>query len=323
MFEKAPLASIFVTFFAVGAASGALAAEPPYERIVGGDVEIAVDRALGDVLVIDGRIEIQGVVRGHLYAVDSEVVVRRTAVVLGSVTLTGGALHLEDGAVLPAKVDLYAAKLFGPRGEHADPKTPTVIAGGATTVALRATTVSTVSVALTKSILPFERVVPEDGRDIAQLRSWEPGLGLELGHFVEGAPELSIAGVKLPLKRAGVAGSFQRGYHGARGRALVTGVDLVDDAEAVKLFDKIVATAATDTRLSIGTALGHGAHRYFQARGRQIMLWTRGTWVFAVETRLDGENTTPFQDKQFSDQITGSLALGLRPSASQPEGAQR
>lgn len=313
--------------FILTAASPAFAEDPvpPYLAVHGRSAVVPVDKAVGDLLVVDGSVEIRGVVRGHVYAVDAEVVVRSSAVVLKSITLTRGALHLSEGAVLPSAVDLYAAKLFGPRGESANASKPVEVAGGGTLVTLRSTEVSTVSVSLMKSVLPFERFAPPDSMNVEALRGWHPGLGLETKRFIENPDALSIGGItKLTFVSNQVRGAFQRGYEGPRGNVRFTGIQLTDRASAKALWDSIHAAGKpAKVRVSIETALGDGAHWFFEKRRRHVMLWQRGSWVFAVETRLDAKKGTLFQEKQFLDQVLRSLALDLGSRTNLEEGARR
>ena len=317
--------ALLFSLTAISPAYGAEDPTPPYLSIHGRSSLVPVDKAVGDLLVVDGRVEIRGVVRGHVYAVDSEVVVRSSAVVLKSITLTGGALHLSQGAVLPSAVDLYAAELFGPRGESAERGRAVKVAGGATLVTLRATKVSTVSVALMKSVLPFERFSPPDDMSVQELRGWHPGLGLETKRFIEDPKSVSIGGItKLSFVSDQVRGAFQRGYEGARGNARFTGVQLTDAKSAKALYDSIHAAGGpAKVRVSIETALGDGAHWFFEKRRRHVMLWQRGSWVFAVETRLDADKATLFQEKQFLDQVLRSLAHDLGSRTNLREGATR
>lgn len=305
--------------------SAAEAVGPGSLTVVEDKQTIGLERAVGDLLVVDGRVAIEGVVRGDVYAVDSEIVLRPTGIVLGSITLTGGALHLSDGAVLPPLVELRGADFFGPDGERADPKAPVFVGQGATKVVLSPEPVSTSSVALIKAILPFARPVPSDGIEVRDLRGWSPGLGLELGKFVEDPPSLDIGGVsRVSLAHDAVRGSFQRAYRGARGRARVSGVHLARPEAASMLFDQIVgATKALPSGLSIGMNHGDGAHRFFESRGRYVMLWQRGAWLFAIESRLDTDRATAFQQKQFSDQLSRSLASGFSIDPNLQKGARR
>jgi hypothetical protein len=62
----------------------ALGQTPTHVVAQGRDTSVGPDQAVGDVLVIDGRLELAGVVRGYLYAVSSTVVLRSSAVLLSA-----------------------------------------------------------------------------------------------------------------------------------------------------------------------------------------------------------------------------------------------
>src|SRR5262245_46109249 len=175
----------------------ARAGEPelPFVRLIQGKQTIDIDQVVGDLLVIDGRVEIAGVVRGHVYAIDSEVAVTSSGVVLRPITVARGALHLEEGAVLPKTIELVEAEFFGPAGEGVPKSGHLSLDRGATEVTVSPAKLSDASIALMKSTLPFSRFTPRDGMDIGTLRDWHPELGLKLEKFVESPKELVVGGI--------------------------------------------------------------------------------------------------------------------------------
>lgn len=290
------------------------APEAPFRRLVNESGQIGVDEVVGDLLVVGGQVEVAGVVRGHAYAVDAQVLVRSTAVVPTSLTLIRGSLRIEPGAVLPETVELFGAELKGPPGEGLKKGGALNLEGAV--VNLAATEPSTVSVALMKSVLPFSRFVPAPDRTITSLRAWDPGLGLAPARFSEDPKALTLGGVaRLNFVSGRTQGAFQRGYKGARGSVLFSGIK-ADPTEARALYQELVrAFTQAKVSLSVKTALGDGAHWFFRSRGRYVMLWQRGPYVFAVETKLATPNATLFQERQFQDQVLSALSrsLGAQP----------
>ncbi len=307
--------------------SSAWAGEPelPFVRLIHDKRVIDIDQVVGDLLVIDGRVEIAGVVRGHIYAIDSEVAVTSSGVVLRPMTVARGALHLEEGAVLPKSIELIEAELFGPAGESAPASGRLRLADGATEVTVAPTKLSEASLSLMKSTLPFDRFTPPPGMDIAVLREWHPDLGLKLEKFVESPKELVVGGItRLSFVSDKVIGAFQRGYRGARGSVLLTGVMLQDDAAAESLWAEIERVrASVKVSLSVKSDLGPGAHWFYRHRGRCIMLWQSNRWFIAVETRLDDNGASVFQQKQFNEQVLDALARSLDRLSSLPQGVAR
>lgn len=286
------------------------AEEAPFRRYVAVNAVVGVEEVVGDVLVVGGKLDFGGVARGHVYAIDAELSVRSTAVIPTSLTLIRGTLRLEAGAVLPESVELVGAKLISPGGDGLKPVGALNLNGSM--INLSATEPSTVSVALMKSVLPFSRFAPPPDRKIASLRAWDPGLGLKAARFVEDPKELTLGGVaKLNFVSGRTEGAFQRGYKGARGSVLFTGIKAAaPDAQA--LYQELVkAFTQAKVSLSVKTALGDGAHWFFKSRGRYVMLWQRGPYVFAVETKLAAPAATLFQERQFQDQVLGALSLSL------------
>jgi hypothetical protein len=278
-------------------------AAPPYMRVIGGRAVIGVDRAIGDLLAIDGDIEIAGVVRGHVYALDSKVVVRSSAVILKPITINRGSLSIEDGAVLPESISVTQAEVSAKEG---------------TPIAISETKLSTAAVSLMKTMLPFDRFSPPSALGVRGLSTWGPGLGLELKKNIDAPKELTIGGVtKLSFVSGKVRGAFQRGYKGARGTVLLSVVQLEDETAAKALWSEIDRIApSAKVAMSVRTALGDGAHWFFRRKGRHAMLWRQGVWFIAVETKLAEEETTFQQEKQFMDQVLAGLRYGLEAVAS-------
>lgn len=288
---------------------------------------IAVDDEVEDALVVEGRLEVRGVVRGHLYAFDSDVFLRSTAVVLGSVTAIGGAIHLQEGAVLPASVDLEGAEYFGPNSGALRSGGSIRVASGATAVRLRPVSSSTLTSALMRAVLPFDRFAPPADLPVSALEGWSLGLGLEPTRPTEdteaarsdGAsrPEesLVIGGIiRLRVVSDRVQGTLQRGFRGVRGDARVTAIRLSSPKSADELFHRIASTPLEGRpRVSIKSGLGEGQHWFFRSRGRYTMVWQKGPWLLAVESRLagptratDSEATIP-QQQLFNQQVLESL----------------
>jgi hypothetical protein len=287
-------------------AASASAAEPEgapqYLRVLGGHASVGVDRAIGDLLAIDGHVEIAGVVRGHVYALDSEVIVRSTAVILQPMIINRGTLQIEDGAILPESIAVTEAKVTGSDE-----------AKRATAIKISETKLSTAAVSLMKSMLPFDRFSPPEALGVEGLQSWGPGLGLELKKDVDRPHEMVIGGlVRLTFVSEKVKGAFQRGYKGARGTVLLSVVQLKDEEAAKSLWSQVERVApSAKLSLSVRTSLGDGAHWFFRSKGRHALLWRHGAWFISVETKLSADDAKFQQEKQFMDQVLASLKHGL------------
>ena len=205
--------TVLVGVLTLAAGSSAAAADVEHMRTLGSSTSVDVGRALGDVVAVDSYLNVEGVVRGHVFSVDSEILLDKTAVVLGSMTINRGRLTIRPGAVLPKMIYLNDAGFSGPSGQAIDFGQTIKLANGATEVSLDQTVVSTVSVALMKQVLPFDRFVPQSDRTIADLRDWHPGLGLDLRRAVRQPTELTVGGIaRLTFVSDKVQGAFQRGY---------------------------------------------------------------------------------------------------------------
>ncbi|NJK88773.1 MAG: hypothetical protein HC923_04825 [Myxococcales bacterium] len=250
--------------------------------------------------------------RGHLYAIDSDVFVRRSAVVLGSITAIGGSFHVEDGAVLPATVELRGTELYGPDGRRIDAGTLR-LAAGSTTVHLRPVGTSTLSLTLTRAVLPFSRFTPGAERSVADLEAWAPGLGMDAVPVEATRDELVIGGlIRLRVVSDRVLGTLQHGFRGARGKAMLTVLRLDSVESAEELWSRIEATKLEGAnRVSIKSGLGDGNHWFVRSRGRATMIWQRGPWVLAVETQLAESSATLVQQLQFNRQVLASLERRL------------
>ena len=317
--------SLVATLLLHSPASWAGEPELPFVRLLQEKRTIDIDQVVGDLIVVDGRVEIAGVVRGHVYAIDSEVAITSSGVVLRPITVVRGALHLSEGAVLPKSIELIEAEFFGPGGESIPADGRLVLDRGATEVTLAKSKISDASLSLMKSTLPFERFMPPQGMDVSTMREWHPELGLKLEKFVESPKELVVGGItRLSFVSEKVIGAFQRGYRGARGSVQLTGVLLQDGDAAEELWGQIEAVRPNvKVSLSVKSDLGPGAHWFYSYRGRCSMLWQSGRWFLAVETRLDDADASVFQQKQFNEQVLEALARSLASLSSLPQGVAR
>ncbi len=302
----------------------AVAAEVDHLRTVGSTAAVDIDRAVGDVVAVDSRLSVEGVVRGHIYAVDSEVTLHRRSVVLGSVTLHRGRLVVEPGAVLPPLIALNGSVYVGPGAERLRLGDELELEEGSTTLSLKRTHGSTASLELMKRVLPFDRFVPEPQLTLSGLDEWHPGLGLELRRALDQPEELTFGGVAhLTFISGKVRGAFQRGYRGPAGTVLVSAVHLQDEASAEALWNQIEAAAQRNQiRLSAKTGLGAGTHWFFKWRNRYCMMWQRSTWLLAVETRLADRDATLLQQVQFSGRVLRSLKQNLTDHSALSRGVQ-
>lgn len=296
-------------------------AAAPYRVFRSGPSVIGPLEVAGDVVVTGAKLEIAGVVRGHLYAVDSEVVVRSTAVMLRSITMQRGILELEAGAVSPRLVALFGAGLRGAGGAIlSDGEARVELARRGIAATVSATRPSTTSVALIADVLAFERFAPPEGVERAELASWDVGLGLERQRAIEDPEVLVVAGLaRFTFVTDKVKGAFQRGYRGPRGTVLFSAIELADQAAAEALWRELEASIpASRIGDSVRSALGGGAHWYFVHAGRHNLLWREGRWFFAVETHLGAEGVSPAQERQLALLVAGELGSGLEALTSYP-----
>ena len=314
---------VIVSAIALAISSSAQASEVEHVRTVTSSLAVNVDRAVGDLLAVDSFVRIDGVVRGHVFTVDSKVILDARAVVLGSITVNRGSLVVQEGAVLPKTVHLDNAFFVGPGDVSVKPG-QTLDLGDGVNVRLNRTAASTTSVALMKLILPFNRFVPDSSRRVPDLRQWHPGDGLELRRLIEGPREVTVGGIaRLTFVSGKVQGTFQRGYRGERGTVLVTGVHLQDSPTAVALWEQIeTAGERAKPTLSVKTALGDGAHWFFKKRNRYCMIWQKASWILAVEARLSDRQANLFEQVQFVQQVLRSLEQALSQSSAVSRGVQ-
>ena len=300
----------------------AVAGEVEHLRTVSSSVAIDVGRAVGDVVVVDGPLSIDGVVRGHVFAVDSAVELGDHAVVMGSVTVHRGSLTIRPGAALPETIYLHGARFAGPNGEKLRPGQTLKL--GTAEVSVASTAASTASVELMKWVLPFERFVPRAGLTAKDLDGWHPEEGLELRRIVASPRELTVGGIaRLTFVSDKVRGAFQRGYRGPAGTVLITAVQLQDAPTAEALWQQVESAGRrVKLRLSVKTGLGDGAHWFFKRRNRYCMMWQRSSWLFAVETRLSNRDARLFPQAQFSERVLDSLQRQLSQSSALSRGVQ-
>lgn len=287
-----------------------LTAAAPYTVVRGSTAAVGLDEEVGDVLVVGGKLELSGVVRGFVYGVDSDITIGPTAVLQKPLTLHEGVLRVSEGAVLPRSIELAGAELIAP-GERLT-KSGGKESLGPATIERRDETIDAAKLSMMKLVLPFDRFSPMAEEGIEAVKDWHPGLGLALEKSVDTPKELMVGGVvKLSFAPDKIKGAVQRGYRGARGGLLLTAVRLTDEATARAFWQVIAGIPETKVGSSIRCGLGDGGHWFFESRGRATMLWQRGPWFIAVETRLGTEGTTFVQEAQFNEQVLGALRSAL------------
>lgn len=276
------------------AAGGELAA--PLTRVLGTEAVLAPSARHRDLLVMDGRVEVRGLVEGHLYAVDSEVHLGREAAVLGSITLVGGRLQVEGSPVLPPELRLEGAAL-----ELQPALSATAAAPWPGVEIVRAPRPPATVVHLLRHVLGFDRPA-----ELALASG--PGLGLVPEPVERAAAGLLVAGlVRVQPSSGRIVEANQRGFRGPRGAALLTAFTLADETSARELYASLeAAPVRSRVELSLRSELGEGAHWFFRHRGRYVMIWQVGVRLFAVETRLDTP-ASPLQQVQFLDQVLQGL----------------
>lgn len=250
------------------------------------------EQAAQDLLIIGGQAAIGGVVRGHLYAVDAEVTLEPSAVVLGSILLNRGKLVLKGTPIVPQRIQLSGATLEGvplvPGGTHT--------LDNGSVVELATTAPSTAAVALMRAVLPLPRPVPDADLGVRDLRSLQLK-GFEEQRFLENAPELVVAGrARVKLQTAMVKGSLQRGWSGPEGAILLTGLQLENEAGAAQVYQSLTKKTEGGPKLSLKSALGGGQHAFFRTRHRFVLVWTQGPWLFALESKLAAPQASAMEE---------------------------
>lgn len=283
----------------------------PHLTVEGGQRVIGEAEVVGDLVVAGGEVEVAGVVRGFVYAVGARVKLGKTAVALKTITVEGGALEVAPGAILPKTIHLVGASLAAPelvlepnkRGQHTL---------GETTIHLEPGAPDPARLALMKAVLPFERFAPPSELGLSALGGWHPGLGFVAEEQTEAPSELLVGGLlRLSFVSGSVRGAEQRSYRGPRGAARFTLVEVADASAAEALWAKLAALPAERVSLSVKSALGDGAHWFFRNDGRVCLLWQRGRWLFALESKLDGPEPTLSNEVQLSRQVLESLRRSL------------
>ncbi len=285
----------------------------PHLSAFGQRVEVSESERLSDVVVIDGRVDVRGMVEGHLYALDSDVFIRKEAAVLQSLTVFGGSLHLEDGAVLPKRIDVWSIDFYGPNQEALRAGGTVTLPNGSMVAALAEEQIASGTHELTKAVLRFDRAVPAPGATLESVGRWQPGFGLEAAGDRTELNALEIGGLlRLRFVSDRVVGAIQRGFKGSRGAARLTAVEL-DSFESAAGFWRQIARSDARGQVSatVKSDLGDGAHWFFLRRGRATTIWQRGRWVLAMESTLFAQQASNLQHHQFNRQLVSSLEGGF------------
>lgn len=271
--------------------------QTPHVTVRGSTAAIGADRAVGDVLVIDGAVDVAGVARGYLFAVSSTVTLRSSSVVLSPMAIHGGALIIEPGAQLPGSITLAGARVIG--------RLPPDVVVDRTSAPSRAARRAMAR------FLAFDRPIPAPDVGFDAVAAWSPGPGFVLEHSLDDPRELVVGGVaRLTFTSEKIRAVAQRGFHkDGEGTVLFTAVELADDATSAAFWGALAQVPERAVSSSVRTAMGDGAHWWFVRAQRGCLLWRRGRWFFALETKTVDERPAPSTEDPLAFTDRARIAL--------------
>lgn len=303
--------SLLVLALGLLASTPALADLAPHIMVTRASHTIEAQDQVGDLLVIDGRLDVYGVVRGYIFAVNSDVVIHSTAIVLKVVTLNAGSLELDARAVLPSRISLRDVAVRDGNGATISVLPGQTRAFSSTTLVASSQPLTAASEELMRQMLPFDRPVPRRSASIAQMVSWEaPGTSRE--RLARGESSMTVGGlVRLGFVSERVVDSFQAEYRGARGAIRFSAVKLRDESTGAAFWAQIEQVPESAVDMSVRSGLGDGAHWFFRHRNRYTLAWWQDDWFFAVETRLAADSASVIQQLNFLRQVVEQVRGGL------------
>lgn len=234
-----------------------------------------------DLVTSGGPVEVNGVVKGSIFAIDCIVTVSSSGIVEGNITVIGGLLILKNGARINGDILAIDGRLQ--RDENS------IVKGK---IDSRSDGISNKSKFLLRQYLIFERPIPDANTPeeaISQLKRsfhhWEfSNISTWTAAAVENLPAVPFPDNAAAPAKIGV-------WVGHDKEITVGAARFADSAEAKEFWKKIrAAWPEKDVSGSVHVSLGDGMHWYFVRGDRAVVIWTKDNWFMSVTVApLPGE----------------------------------
>jgi cytoskeletal protein CcmA (bactofilin family) len=267
-----------------------------------GDLTVARQSAVDDVVVADGDLTVQGTVRGSVFVVNGDALLSPGASVAGNLTVLSGSLSVARGAAVDGEINVLSGQAHVEDGARV---------GGEVHAVEEVSSLTPEKLAFISRYILFDRRTPPDTFTLSGLdRLDPPGLRpvrrrgmkvFELGLFELG---------HMPLDRDAVDDSWQMDYRGRDKWLRVAVVRFKTADGAAGFWSGLREKFEGRTTYSVHNSLGEGGHWFFRHREATYCLWFSGRTLQAVMVRQFKDDPGPGQWKEAEavrDQVVAAL----------------
>lgn len=273
-----------------------------------GNQEIAAGREVADVVVTDGNLRIAGKVRGSVFVANGDALLEPGALVQGDLTVFGGKALISKGARIGGNLAVFAGQAHLEEG---------AVVAGSVEVKEQDPSLTSEKIALVSRYLLLPRIVPNPAFSLDQLGKLDFAPLHLRKTFDQKVAYLDLGrAAKLPLDFKEVEDAREVRAEG-RGRVRIVMIRFTGPAAAERFWGSLQPaienrTAAPgpgwrqegqhahpsdhhppdhhlppgrheEVKNSVHSSLGDGAQWYFRYRGSSYLLWTKASFLVAIE----------------------------------------
>lgn len=244
-----------------------------------GNLSIARESVVLDVVAADGNLVILGRVEGSVFLVNGDLRIEPGGVVKGNLTVLGGDLWVANGGAVEGEINVLSGK------SHLDPGARV---GPQVRVLESVPSLTPEKLALISRYIIFNRTAPADSFRLSALGNLDPKKLQAVKVHEQRAVRLDLFELGgLPLNLDEIADSEEVVFRAHELRARVVAVRFRTPAAIASLWDRLRTVFEEKIYYSVHNSLGDGAHWFFRFRSASYCLWYRDQTLTAVMVRHD------------------------------------
>ncbi len=283
-----------------------------------GNVEIKSNERVNDVVVVDGIVNVDGVVSGVLYVVDSKIRLSKTSIVTGDITVNKGEINIESGAKLPKEILIIEGTLKIDSQKITTSQSQTVYnLNDETKIRIIKKKIPDNVLAFMKKYIVFDRVVPKDDKELNELFDLN---FMDLGYddSLQATPlkQIKIAGLpSIDLENLTPEISKERKFSGAYGNIILRVVKLPSEEAGMRLWKAIRGTIhENQINESCHVTFGDGAHWFFRYKNIYNIIWLNNNYLMHIELvhKKNDETQADTNYEEIRNKILKKINLILR-----------
>ncbi len=239
-----------------------------------GSYRLPPGKAIGDLVISEGDVEISGTVHGSVFVVDGDVAIRDGGVVFGNVTVIDDDLRMASGSVIRGSVLIIGGRMKKAEGARVD--------GG---IEEKKEELPHDSQDLMEDYVVFDRPTPKPLTPEQSLKILANTFRVWKGFTVASWTSLSLEGLTGIELSSAVAPGAMLGLWKRRDWELRVGVaQFENDEQAMRFWAKLYGKwSGEEISRSVHVSLCEGAHWYFRHEEKSAAIWIRNRYLVMVD----------------------------------------